>query len=111
MSGSAQIIKLNYKTYYSVELNLKQIFILLSCCFALSLWTACEDETPEPQPSSPYSEEDQLLEKQLQSYLSQSYSCEISLVEVTDQSVIVKGKIPSGNECIGSPAIAGQSIA
>lgn len=96
MSGSAQIIKLNYKTYYSVELNLKQIFILLSCCFALSLWTACEDETPEPQPSSPYSEEDQLLETQLQSYLSHSYSCEISSVEVTDQSVIVKGKIPSG---------------
>lgn len=48
-----------------------------------------------PTSSSSFKPEDVQLETKLQTYLSQSYPCNITSVEVTKDNVIIKGNKPS----------------
>lgn len=77
-------------------MKLKQIFTLLLCL--ILLLTGCKDEALALPSPPPYTEKDLQFEEKLQNYLSQSYACQITSVEVTAQSVIIRGNKTSGTE-------------
>lgn len=77
-------------------MKLKQIFTLLPCL--ILLLTGCKDEAPALPSPPPYTEKDLQFEEKLQNYLSQSYACQITSVEITEQLVIIRGNKASGTD-------------
>ena len=72
-----------------MELNVKRLSTLFFCSIFL-ITTACNDNIPKEQ-SAIYPEKDIQFENQLKTYLSTSYPCQISNIEITDKFVIIKG--------------------
>lgn len=72
-----------------MELNVKRLSTLFFCSIFL-ITTACNDDIPKEQ-SAIYPEKDIQFENQLKTYLSTSYPCQISNIEITDKFVIIKG--------------------
>ena len=72
-----------------MEINVKRLSTLFFCSIFL-ITTACNDDIPKEQ-SAIYPEKDIQFENQLKTYLSTSYPCQISNIEITDKFVIIKG--------------------
>lgn len=73
-------------------MNRRTKYLLVTFYLIAFFSTACKDDLPT---SSSFKPEDVQLETKLQTYLSQSYPCNITSVEVTKDNVIIKGNKPS----------------
>lgn len=74
-------------------MNRRTKYLLVTFYLIAFFSTACKDDLPTS--SSSFKPEDVQLETKLQTYLSQSYPCNITSVEVTKDNVIIKGNKPS----------------
>ncbi len=73
-------------------MNRRTKYLLVTFYLIAFFSTACKDDLPT---SPSFKPEDVQLETKLQTYLSQSYPCNITSVEVTKDNVIIKGNKPS----------------
>ncbi|MCI5743351.1 hypothetical protein [Phocaeicola faecicola] len=79
-----------------MNFTLKRTIIVLIAFLPLML-VACKDREEIPAPPG-YAEKDLQLEERLQNYLSQTYPCEITSVEVTATQVLVRGNAAEEHE-------------
>lgn len=79
-----------------MNFTLKRTIIVLIAFLPLML-IACKDREEIPAPPG-YAEKDLQLEERLQNYLSQTYPCEITSVEVTATQVLVRGNAAEEHE-------------